>query len=366
MILMRLCWGDRSTVSKLAQFAFASCIAAVSCSGARAQQTQAEWLPEIDTYVNITDRYRLMFVAARSTDANTVNSAQFGPNLDINFRPLRRRVLHTNDSTNNSFVTFRTGYQYIKNFGKPNENRVQFALTSRFHLPWSMELAERNRFDLRIINDQFSWRYRNRLTLARSFTIKSFRFSPYARGEIYYYSTTGTWSKNTYSFGATFPVRKRFELEGYYERENTTGGVPPHVNGIGMTLGARARAVDGIYLADTHAAMPACCKRSPRRKELGASRAASARPGVLVQRACPRELLCLTELVLPYSASPGSCSNTSNPQKRRSNHVSTDPNCKSTIRISGAVHTSIEGWQSLEPGSGRNESEAPARSRRLP
>jgi len=41
---------------------------------------------------------------------------------------------------------------------------------------------------------------------------------------------------DTYSFGATLPVRKRFELEGYYERENTTGSAPPHVNGIGTTL----------------------------------------------------------------------------------------------------------------------------------
>jgi len=201
-----------------------------------AQQTQTEGLPEIDTYVNLTDRYRLMFMASRSTDASTINSAQFGPNLDVNLRPLLRPKFQTHHSANNRFVTFRIGYQYIRNFGKPNENRVQLGLTSRFHLPWSMELAERNRFDLRVINDQFSWRYRNRLTLARSLTIKSFTLSPYARGEIYYSSTTGTWSKNTYSFGATFPVRKRFELEGYYERENTTGGAPPHVNGIGMTL----------------------------------------------------------------------------------------------------------------------------------
>jgi len=32
------------------------------------------------------------------------------------------------------------------------------------------------------------------------------------RGEIYYDSKGGTWSKNTYSFGATFPIRKRLEL----------------------------------------------------------------------------------------------------------------------------------------------------------
>jgi hypothetical protein len=211
-------------------------MSALLCPWVRAQQTQTLEFPEIDTYVSLTNRYRLMFLMSRSTDGSTVNSGQFGPNLDINFRRFRRKTLLTNDTATANFLTFRIGYQYLRNVGKSNENRVQLALTSRFHLPWSLQLNERNRFDLRAISDQFSWRYRNRLTLDKSFSIKSFSFSPYVRSEIYYNSLSGAWDKNTYSFGATFPIRKRFELEGYYERENTTGGSPPHVNGIGITL----------------------------------------------------------------------------------------------------------------------------------
>jgi hypothetical protein len=213
-----------------------ACLSVLLSPCGRAQQTQTSEFPEINSYVGITARYTLMFMAARSTDGNTVNSAQIGPNLDINFRPLRRRVIGTNDADRANFLTLRIGYQYLKNVGSPNENRVQLALTSRFHLPWSLELAERNRVDLRVISGQFSSRYRNRLTLDRAFSIRSLSFSPYARGEIYFNSLSGTWYKNTYSFGATFPIRKRFELEGYYEHENTTGGSPPHVNGIGTTL----------------------------------------------------------------------------------------------------------------------------------
>jgi hypothetical protein len=206
------------------------------CPCVRAQQTQTQSLPEIDTYVGITDRIRLMFLASRSEDGSTVNSAQIGPNLDFNFRPLLRKKLRTNDSAKENFLTFRIGYQHLKNFGKPDEDRVPLELTSRFHLPWSAELAERNRFDLRVINGQFSWRYRNRITIERSFSIKSFSFSPYARGEVYHDSVRGTWYKNTYSAGASFPIRQRFELESYYEHENTTGGSPPHINGIGTTF----------------------------------------------------------------------------------------------------------------------------------
>jgi hypothetical protein len=222
--------------SRLLRFALFACLTAPLCPCGRAQQTQTGEFPEIDTYVGITDRYRLMFLAARSTDGSTVNSAQIGANLDINFRPLVHKKLRTNDSAKENFLTFRIGYQYLDNVGKPDENRVQLALTSRFHLPWSFQLSERNRFDLRVIGDQFSWRYRNCLTIERSFLIKSFSFSPYARGEIFYDSRSGTWSKNTYSFGAVFPIRKRLDLEAYYERDNTTGGSPPHENVIGTTL----------------------------------------------------------------------------------------------------------------------------------
>lgn len=84
-------------------------------------------------------------MASRSTDGSTVNSAQFGPNLDINFRPLRRRPLRTNDSSKSNLLTFRIGYQYLKNFNKPNENRVQMALTHTFTCPghwnWQSETA---------------------------------------------------------------------------------------------------------------------------------------------------------------------------------------------------------------------------------
>ena len=218
------------------RFVLLACVVALLCPGGRAQQTQTGEFPEIDAYVGITDRYRLMFLAARSTDGSTVNSGQVGANLDINFRPLVRKKLRTNDSAKENFLTFRIGYQYLDNVGKPDENRLQLALTSRFHLPWSLQLSERNRFDLRVIGGEFSWRYRNCVTIERSLLIKSFSFSPYARGEVFYDSRSGTWSKNTYSFGVVLPIRKRLDLEGYYERDSTTGASPPHENVIGTTL----------------------------------------------------------------------------------------------------------------------------------
>ena len=98
-----------STARLLLRYAPLACLAALSCSDAHAQETLTQWLPEIDTYVNLTDRYRLMLMVARSTDGSTVNSAQFDPNLDINFRPLLRKILRTNDSAESKLLSLRIG-----------------------------------------------------------------------------------------------------------------------------------------------------------------------------------------------------------------------------------------------------------------
>jgi hypothetical protein len=50
-------------------------------SNARAQKTQTQELPEVDTYVNLSERYRLMFMASRSTDGSSMLEV---PRMDDN------------------------------------------------------------------------------------------------------------------------------------------------------------------------------------------------------------------------------------------------------------------------------------------
>src|SRR5215470_3084613 len=83
------------------------CLWALLCSGVSAQQTETQSMPEIDTYVQLADHYRLMVMASRTEDADTINSSEFGPNLDIFFRPLKKRPLRTNDVSNSKFSTLR-------------------------------------------------------------------------------------------------------------------------------------------------------------------------------------------------------------------------------------------------------------------
>jgi hypothetical protein len=221
-------------MKRVCQVLLVACLTALPVAHADAQSTQSQWWPELDTYVKVSQRTRLSLFVKRSTDGDTYNSGQIGPNLDFFLKRLRRR-LRTNDESKNRYLVFRVGYRYIANTDGPSENRGIVQFTGQTALPWSMLLSDRNRVDLRWISgNAFTWRYRNRLTLERSFRIGRVAFSPYLRGEIYYVSRYSAWSKNSYSLGAEIPLGRRMQAEPYFERDNQSHTSPQHVNGVGL------------------------------------------------------------------------------------------------------------------------------------
>ncbi len=87
-------------------------------------------------------------------------------------------------------------------------------------------VSDRNRADLRFIDGEFSWRYRNRLTVERTVSILSYHFSPYVRGEVYFDSNYEKWSRTSGTLGGAFPISQHTEIEIYYEHQNDTGKSP--------------------------------------------------------------------------------------------------------------------------------------------
>jgi hypothetical protein len=154
-----------------------------------------------------------------------------GPNLNISLRPVLRSVLLRTNETSYELL----GYRYIAHVDKPPEDRGILELTARFPLPARMQLSDRNRADLRVIQGQFSWRYRNRNTLERSFVIHKYPITPYGQAEFYYNSQSDSWDRKIYQFGLNFPLHRRAELNPYYERQNNTSK-PNHVNAFGVTV----------------------------------------------------------------------------------------------------------------------------------
>lgn len=193
-------------------------------------------MPEVDLYWRLNPDLRLEFVTSRTNDTSNSNSATVGPTLNLFLHPLLSVRQTTGDDANRNLLTGGIGYRAISSTAKPEENRIELDLAPRFQLPGSMLLDDRNRIDLRFISGNFTWRYRNRLTLQRTFKIHAFTVTPYARAEVYYDISSNEWNKMTYSSGGVISLTKRMDIEAYYQRENNIGSTPNHVNGIGLTL----------------------------------------------------------------------------------------------------------------------------------
>ena len=210
------------------------------CSPSRAQDKAEGW-PEISTFVNLTPTTRFYFLATLSSDQDQHSvQGEFGPNFDFYLRPLLRRRIRNEDPAKNKLFFFRAGYHYLPSFthDSPNEHRGILEATARAPL-WANTLASfRSRIDLRAVDGQtFSWRFRERLTLEKTLTIRKYGFTPYIRAEAYYDRRYGKLSKNALTVGSSFPVMKHTEFELYYEDQRDTSKSPVfHVRGTGIVL----------------------------------------------------------------------------------------------------------------------------------
>ena len=202
-------------------------------------QTYQTW-PEIDTYINLNQNFRLYFIATQTIENSQGTDAEIGPNLDFFFKPIfktNRGVIFQPDRSKARPFLLRAGYRYLPSTNGPTENRCVLEATGRYALKSGFLFSVRNRADLRFIAGEFSWRYRIRPTVERTVSIRSYHFTPYVRGEAYFDSNYGKWSRTSGDLGAAFPIRKHTEIEPYYEHQNDTSKSPNRqINAFGISL----------------------------------------------------------------------------------------------------------------------------------
>ncbi len=211
----------------------------MASGGSATAQTVQLW-PEVSTFVKMTDRTRLYFLATTVKEDGETTSGEFGPNLDIYFRTIRARKHWAGfrlDESKNRNVLVRIGYRYLHNTGDdPEENRGIVEVTPRHPLVRGVLVSNRVRTDLRFIDGEYSWRFRNRLSLEREVSIGRLRLNPYARAEAFYDSRVHEWSRTEFVAGASFPA-SWWELEGYYDYQHDTGsGSSRNVHGLGAVI----------------------------------------------------------------------------------------------------------------------------------
>lgn len=208
----------------------------------RAQQqrsdTRTELWPEVDVYVPVNEKVRLFFLftitRAKETRENT--EGQFGAHIDY---------------TVNKRLVLRAGYRYGFSLTETDpfkEHRPILEQTYREQLPLSIRLSDRNRQDFRIVNGDFSFRYRNRLMLEREFLLGGRSITPYGSVEVYHDSRFKVWNRNRLGAGVQIQLkkalpllslltpRKQVILDVYYTKQNDSRSQPHHVHAIGTAL----------------------------------------------------------------------------------------------------------------------------------
>jgi Protein of unknown function (DUF2490) len=221
--------------STVLRFLFLVCLAWLPT---RAQET--EFLPEIDAYLTLNSTVRAYLEAKEDRDGGDPTQFAIGPSLQIYLKPLLKLKKVTEfdlDDAKSRFLVLETGYRDITAPNAPPENRMLTAATFNFPMSAGFHLSDRNRADLDWKSGVFTWRYRNKLTVDRTFAIRSYHLIPYVAAEPFYESQYNKWSTTSLYAGCLLPVGKHVEFNSYYEHDNNTGKHPnQQVNSAGLAL----------------------------------------------------------------------------------------------------------------------------------
>ena len=202
-------------------------------------QTKQFW-PEVDVYVKINPTVRLLFSAAGTRENGEHTDPDFSASIDFHIKPLislmNKRADHR-DESKSKLMLLRAGFHYLPSRQGSTENRIALDAIPRVPLKAGLVATARNRLEMRFIESDFSWRFRHRPGIERNITIGTYEITPYARAEFYYDSNYRKWSRTALSAGCVFPIRRRSEIEAYYEHQNRTEKSPnQQLNAVGIQL----------------------------------------------------------------------------------------------------------------------------------
>lgn len=209
-----------------------------ACGSLQAQTIQ--FLPEVDTYLKLDSTSRVYFQAKDDREGGDPTQATLGPSIQFYLKPLLKlkniASFDLNDAKHRPLV-FEAGYRYITAPNADPESRFLTAVTLHFPMKGAILMTDRNRADLDWKTGQFTWRYRNRLTVERTFAIHSYHLIPYVSTEPFYESQYAKWSTTSLYAGCSLPVGRHVQFNPYYEHDNNTGKKSnEQVNSVGLTL----------------------------------------------------------------------------------------------------------------------------------
>lgn len=217
----------RATIRANARLGMWLILGAGGCLSVRAQDTQ--FLPEIDAHLTLNSVVRVYLQAKDDREGGDPQQSTIGPSFQLYLKPLVRlkRVTPFDlDDAKSRPLVFESGYRVINAPNTPVENRAIESVTSHLPLVAGLLVSDRNRADLDWQNGAFTWHYRNKLTVQRTFSIFAYHFLPFVAAEPFYESQYQKWSSTDIYAGCMLPVGRKVQFSVYYEHENNTGKRP--------------------------------------------------------------------------------------------------------------------------------------------
>jgi hypothetical protein len=223
--------------------AAAALLLVASAGRARAATSDQVW-PELKLYLPFNDRVRLLLLADANLDPRSgFIAGEVGADVEIEVSPLRAMLFPTIQLSKRERATLDVGYRRLGTFvaddeSEPRENRFLAAVTFRLLLPDEILASDRNRFEGRDLDGEWSWRYRNRLQLDRRYDVGALHVDPTANVEIFYDSREGDVARVRVEVGGDVEelLGPETVLEVYLLRQYDFHKQPTLINGLGITV----------------------------------------------------------------------------------------------------------------------------------
>jgi hypothetical protein len=213
-----------------------------AASTAAAQESQSQFLPEVDAFFKATPSGRILALGGGTL-------AQGASDDDNGYVGLYWDQ-HLSDR-----VSVRGGYRFQYTGGEPvqRDSRIQLSADLRFPVSWRLLATDRNMVELRWINGDPSQRYRNRLSVEREYVGLLGKAHTFVGSAEFFYDTRyDAWNHQEYTASVETLVSQRLQVELYYQRQNDSRSSPAHVNALGLTvtlfLDARKPAATGVVI----------------------------------------------------------------------------------------------------------------------
>ncbi len=223
--------------------------ALVATAAAAGSSTSYEFWPEINAYVGLGERSRMMFSAAgtRAMEGSvdnrilSVQDAQFTLNLDYTLAPILRRDVPQAEWSKNRLLWARLGYEYGTSTSSGADsfrsNTGIVELNGRYPMEGTLWLTSRLRVDLRDINGEASQRYRVRVGAEWDAAVFEHPIAPYASVETLYDTRYDKWSRVTLKAGLETPIGGDWRIEPYLALQlNKPDDELKRVLGLGLTF----------------------------------------------------------------------------------------------------------------------------------